>query len=123
MFSAKRGRLRNISLSGGFIETGSDARLLSRVHVAIEVPRRPGKDALVVPAYVARRTADGIGVEWCDFAPRAVAELIKDVAARASMEPDSGADPEDAPRTADVSVTRVAVKRAATPRAVHSDLE
>jgi len=36
----------------------------------------------VISAYVARRHRDGIGVEWCDFAPQAVVELLRSPAAR-----------------------------------------
>ncbi len=77
LFSAKRGRLTNVSLSGGFIKTQFAMRVLSRLHVVMEVPRRPKSDAVTIMAYVARKSEEGIGVEWCDFAPNAVAELIR----------------------------------------------
>jgi hypothetical protein len=31
----------------------------------------------LISAYVARKYRDGIGVEWCDFAPRGVVELLR----------------------------------------------
>jgi hypothetical protein len=77
LFSAKRGRLTNLSLSGAFIRTKVDIRVLSRLHVVFELPRRPKKDAVTLMAFVARKSDEGIGIEWCEFAPRAVGELIR----------------------------------------------
>jgi hypothetical protein len=77
LFSAKRGRLTNVSLSGAFIKTKVDVRVLSRLHVVLELPRRAKQDAVVLTAYVARKSDEGIGVEWCEFAPKAVGELIR----------------------------------------------
>jgi hypothetical protein len=78
VFSAKRGRLVNLSLSGGFIKTNLNLRVLSRLEVVIEAPRRVKRDAVMVAAYVARKTDEGIGVEWCEFAPQVVGELIRE---------------------------------------------
>jgi hypothetical protein len=75
--TAKRGRLTNVSLSGGFIATVVDVRILTRLLVVLDGPDHSQTDAVTVAAYVARKTDDGLGVEWCEFAPAAVVELVK----------------------------------------------
>ena len=35
----------------------------------------------MVPAYVARKSEDGVGVEWCEHAPKPVLELLRYIAA------------------------------------------
>jgi hypothetical protein len=77
LLSAKRGRLTNVSLSGGFITTLVDVRILCRMLVAFEGPWLAQHDAVTVAAYVARRDENGFGVEWCEFAPAVVVELVK----------------------------------------------
>jgi len=77
LLSAKRGRLTNVSLSGGFITTLVDVRILCRLLVTFEDPWRSEHDTITVAAYVARRGDNGFGVEWCDFAPAVVVELVR----------------------------------------------
>jgi hypothetical protein len=81
-FSVKTGRLTNLSLSGAFIKGGVDVRVLSRIQVVIEVPSRFKHATPIVSAYVARKFKEGIGVEWCEFAPQAVIDLIRSVSPR-----------------------------------------
>jgi hypothetical protein len=81
-FSVKTGHLTNLSLSGAFIKGGVDVRVLSRIQVVIEVPSRFKHATPIVSAYVARKFKDGIGVEWCEFAPQAVIDLIRSVSPR-----------------------------------------
>src|SRR5208282_4030386 len=76
------GCLTNLSLSGAFIKGGVDVRVLSRIQVVIEVPSRFKHATPIVSAYVARKFKDGIGVEWCEFAPQAVIDLIRSVSPR-----------------------------------------
>jgi hypothetical protein len=54
LLSAKRGRLTNVSLSGGFITTLVDVRILCRMLVAFEGPWRAQHDAVTVAAYGAK---------------------------------------------------------------------
>ena len=75
-FSVRSGRLQNLSVSGAFIRMDHDLRLLSRIQVAIEMPQRSKHDAPVLAAYVARKYKDGIGIEWCEFAPPPVPQLL-----------------------------------------------
>lgn len=69
-------RLRNVSSSGAYIETGAAPPLDSRVLVELGCRADPGGGRCRVPAYVIRRDERGIGVEWCEFAPQPVLTLI-----------------------------------------------
>jgi hypothetical protein len=81
-FTVRTGRLANLSVSGAFIRADVDVRLLSRISVAIELPRRPKRDAPMIPAFVARKFKDGIGIEWCEFKPPAINRLLQSSTAR-----------------------------------------
>jgi hypothetical protein len=76
------GRLRNLSRSGALIG-GCDLQLYSLVHVVLQSSGSPEKSDDVIAAYVTRLDADGAGVEWCEFAPPAVAQLLQASAALA----------------------------------------
>ncbi len=69
-------------MSGGFIVTSVDLRELRRLQTGLVLPHRFSQATPVISAYVARRHRDGIGVEWCDFAPQAVVELLRSPAAK-----------------------------------------
>lgn len=69
------GLLDNVSSSGAFVRT------------EVRLPRGPVEVALVrtgtgresfprLPAYIVRESELGVGIEWCEFAPRAVRELM-----------------------------------------------
>ena len=77
-FAVRDGRLIDLSVSGALIETDSDARMLSRVQVTLLLPAYPRHEAPALEAYVARKHGHGIGVEWCEFAPRAVREFLRE---------------------------------------------
>lgn len=81
-FTVRTGRLSNLSVSGAFIRADVDVRPLSRILVAIELPQRPKRDAPMIPAFVARKLKDGIGIEWCEFKPPAINRLLQTSAAR-----------------------------------------
>jgi PilZ domain-containing protein len=77
-FAVRDGRLIDLSVSGALIEADLDARVLSRIQVVLLLPDYPRHEAPAVEAYVARKHRHGIGVEWCEFAPRAVRELLRE---------------------------------------------
>ena len=81
-FTVRTGRLSNLSVSGAFIRAEVDVRPLSRIVVAIELPHRPKRDAPMIPAFVARKLKDGIGIEWCEFKPPAINRLLQSSSAR-----------------------------------------
>jgi PilZ domain len=76
-YAVRTGRLMDLSMSGASIKIGMDLRVLSRVQVALLMPGRFPHATPVISAYVARRHRDGVAVEWCDFAPQAVVELLR----------------------------------------------
>ncbi|MGH8295491.1 MAG: PilZ domain-containing protein [Steroidobacteraceae bacterium] len=69
-------RLRNLSSSGAYIETGAAPAVASRVLLELGCRADPGGGRCRIPAYVVRRDERGIGVEWCEFASRPVLTLI-----------------------------------------------
>jgi hypothetical protein len=81
-FTVRTGRLSNLSVSGAFIRADVNVRPLSRILVAIELPQRPKRDAPMIPAFVARKLKDGIGIEWCEFKPPAIIRLLQSSTAR-----------------------------------------
>jgi hypothetical protein len=81
-FSVRDGRLIDLSVSGARVEALLEARAFSLVRVAIDLPLWPKHESPVVEAYVVRKNKYGIGLEWCEFAPDAVRELLHTVVAR-----------------------------------------
>jgi hypothetical protein len=75
-FSVREGRLADLSVSGARVKAEFEARLLSRIQIAIDLPLWPKHESPVVEAYVTRRYKHEFGIEWCQFAPRAVSELL-----------------------------------------------
>jgi hypothetical protein len=70
------GRIKNLSRSGALI-TDCDLPLFSLIQVIFESHQEPKPDEESVAAYVTRICDDGVGVEWCEFAPPAVAALLQ----------------------------------------------
>jgi hypothetical protein len=81
-FSVREGRLADLSVSGARVKADFEARVLSRIQIAIDLPLWPKHESPVVEAYVARRYKHEFGIEWCEFAPRAVSELLHAIANR-----------------------------------------
>ena len=84
-FSVRHGRLTNMSVSGASIKGDFDLRPLSRIQVVIELPHKTRCEAPSIAAYVARGTKEGIGIEWCEFAPAVISEMLAALAARPHM--------------------------------------
>ncbi len=93
------GQLRNLSRSGAFV-AAPDLQLFSLLHVAFEALGRPKQDEDTIVAYVTRVCDEGIGIEWCEFAPPVVCELLRMSAATAdesTSEPSDGSADERLP--------------------------
>ncbi len=71
------GRLRDASVSGAYIETAFELPLWTRISVELDWGRFQRDETRRVAAYVARRDAGGIGLEWCELAPRPIVSLIR----------------------------------------------
>jgi hypothetical protein len=70
------GRLRNASLSGGYVETAAIVPLGTRLHVELEWIYWKRAEHFRIPAYVVRADENGFGLEWCEFAPGWVTVLM-----------------------------------------------
>jgi hypothetical protein len=72
-------RLSNASVSGGLVDTDVRLPVFSHVVVEFDVPGSSGPLRQHVPAYVVRHGHDGIGLEWQEFAPRAIVGLLESI--------------------------------------------
>src|SRR5487761_956830 len=71
------GLLENVSSSGAFVRTsGRGARRGGPVEVILQDGGLGRTHPVRLPAYVVRETATGVGIEWCEFAPRPIRELM-----------------------------------------------
>jgi hypothetical protein len=70
------GCMKNLSLSGALMKADVDLRLNSLIEVSIKMPS-PSQRAEVITAYVSRKVGDGVGVEWGEFAPSVVKDLLR----------------------------------------------
>jgi len=71
------GRIRNVSVTGAFVETRHALPLLSLVHVAL-VPSQPEDEPPQrVAAWVVRHCPNGIGLEWCDLSGQARERILR----------------------------------------------
>jgi hypothetical protein len=73
---ATHGYLRNISLSGALMEPDRELRLHAYIELSIEFSEARRSPARVM-ARVTRKFKDTVGVEWCEFAPSAVKDLLR----------------------------------------------
>jgi hypothetical protein len=71
-----RGRMRNLSLSGALLRIDADLRLHALIEVSVELPQSSQPPA-VLHAHVSRKREEDVGVEWCEFAPVVVKDLLR----------------------------------------------
>ncbi|MEA3173401.1 MAG: hypothetical protein QOF42_812 [Gammaproteobacteria bacterium] len=81
-FAKRDGRLTDLSVSGAYIKTSVFIRPRTRLEVTLLATPWARHEAAVVQAYVTRRYHEGVGIEWCEFAPAAVGSLLRTVARR-----------------------------------------
>jgi PilZ domain len=70
------GCMKNLSLSGALMKSDYELRLHMLIEVRIELPP-PAPHAAVLMAHVSRKLQEGVGIEWCEFAPRIVKDLLR----------------------------------------------
>jgi hypothetical protein len=70
------GFIKNLSLSGALLKADVDLGMHSLIQVKIETSS-PSQRAATITAYVSRKSREGIGVEWCEFAPSIVKDLLR----------------------------------------------
>ena len=72
------GEMLNVSISGAFVQTPRAIPLGTQLEVEV-IPRHDhvGRNLERVAAHVTRCGGDGVGIEWCDLAPRSVRVLLE----------------------------------------------
>lgn len=70
------GRMLNASLSGAYIEISVPLPLLTRIDVVCGQVCSDRAECSRVAAYVTRVGSNGVGVEWLEFAPAAIRQLM-----------------------------------------------
>jgi hypothetical protein len=78
---AFHGNLKNLSLSGALMETNHELPLHAHIAISVKLPEM-GDSATTVPARVTRQLKDAVGLEWCEFAPRTVKDLLRSLSVR-----------------------------------------
>jgi hypothetical protein len=73
--------VKNLSLSGAFMESNCELRLHALIKVRIDLPPPTSRTA-VLEAHVSRKLNEGVGIEWCEFAPKIVKDLLRDPSVR-----------------------------------------
>ena len=69
-------RLRNLSFSGALIKSEHDFRMNALIEVIISLPVL-AEGRTRVNAHVTRKLNQGVAIQWCEFAPRIVKELLR----------------------------------------------
>jgi len=70
------GCIKNLSLSGALVKADVNLGLYALIQLSIDVPA-PLQRAASITAYVSRKTREGVGIEWCQFGPTAVKDLLR----------------------------------------------
>lgn len=72
----QRAYLLNVSVTGAFVATKLQLPLLANIQVDIELPDPPRDCPLQIGAYVVRRSAGGLGLEWHELMSRGFADTF-----------------------------------------------
>ncbi|HTX06162.1 MAG TPA: PilZ domain-containing protein [Steroidobacteraceae bacterium] len=70
------GLLQNLSSSGAFVRTEGCRPPRGPVEVTLIGSGEERGSSIRLPAYIVRESDSGVGIEWCEFAPRVVRELL-----------------------------------------------
>jgi hypothetical protein len=68
------GQMRDVSMSGAFIETAMPLPLLAQVEIAVSHRDDPGETE--ISGCVVRIERDGVAIEWTDPSPAAICPLL-----------------------------------------------
>ena len=68
--------MKNLSLSGAFIDIDCDLRIHTVIEVSIALPP-PSFCTAVIKAHVVRKIEEGVGIEWSEFAPHIIKDLVR----------------------------------------------
>jgi hypothetical protein len=72
-----------VRLSGALMKSEHDFRMNALIEVIISVPVL-AEGRATVKAHVTRKLNQGVAIEWCEFAPHAVKELLRSPEVRAA---------------------------------------
>jgi len=75
------GRLSNISLGGALIISSLDSNVGARIQISIPLDTDGTLCESVIDAYLVRKSDTAFAIEWAEFAPTTVIDLVR---ARAS---------------------------------------
>jgi hypothetical protein len=78
------GHLKNLSLSGALLEADYELRLHADVEVNIKLPETR-HNAIRIMARVTRQLDGAAGVEWREFAPDEVRDLLRSPSIRSPL--------------------------------------
>ena len=78
---AIHGHLKNLSLSGALMETDHELPLHAYIAISVKLPEMRDSTATIM-ARVTRQLKDAVGVEWCEFAPTTVKDLLRSPSVR-----------------------------------------
>jgi hypothetical protein len=70
------GSLENVSASGAFVRTEERGPPRGPVVVILRQQISDHVRSARLAAHVVRETESGVGIEWCQFAPRAIRDLM-----------------------------------------------
>jgi hypothetical protein len=70
------GCMRNLSLSGALLRIDANLRLNALIEVSVELPQ-PSHSPAILLAHVSRTGKEDVGIEWCEFAPIVVKDLLR----------------------------------------------
>jgi PilZ domain len=76
-----RGCMRNLSLSGALLRVDANLRLNALIEVSVELPQ-PSQPPAILLAQVSRKREEDVGIEWCEFAPIVVKDLLRSFSIR-----------------------------------------
>jgi hypothetical protein len=77
MSRCEPGRLSNISLGGALISSALDSEVGARLQVSVAIFTGTSSYDSVLDAYLVRRSYPAIAIEWSEFAPIEVIDLIR----------------------------------------------
>jgi hypothetical protein len=70
------GCMKNLSLSGALVKADVDFGLNALIKVSFKISS-PSQRVAAITAYISRKDKEGVGVEWCEFAPSVIKDLLR----------------------------------------------
>jgi hypothetical protein len=77
MLRCGSGRLSNVSLGGALIISALDSNVGARIQVSIPIDSGGTSYESVIDAYLVRRSSAAFAIEWAEFAPPEVIDLVR----------------------------------------------